>query len=83
MIDKTIETLITTCVTIIIIGGAYLVTWICVKSIWGTMKFQNPFKKRYKWICEYCGDIVKSTTQPYCKECCRIHRSNVKMHRIK
>ena len=40
---------------------------------------KNLFKKKYKWICEYCGDIVKSPIQPLCKACCHIERTNKKM----
>ena len=37
----------------------------------------------YKWICEHCGDIVKSHTQPLCKACSHIERIHAKMHKIK
>ena len=46
-------------------------------------KFKEEPIKKYKWICEYCGDIVKSSTQPFCKPCCHIERSNAKRHKIK
>ncbi len=36
----------------------------------------------YRWICEYCGVIEYAMEQPYCKKCCHIHRSNVKMIKI-
>ena len=35
-----------------------------------------------RWICEYCGDIQYCRTQPYCKPCCHVHNSNVKMIKI-
>ena len=44
---------------------------------------KNLFKKKYKWICEYCGDIIKSHTQPLCKACSHIERIHAKMHKIK
>ena len=44
---------------------------------------KNIFKKKHKWICEYCGDVVKSHKQPFCKPCCHVHRTNVKMIYIK
>ena len=36
-----------------------------------------------RWICEYCYDVIKSHTQPYCKACCHVYKGNVKMLRIK
>jgi hypothetical protein len=36
-----------------------------------------------KWICEYCADIQYSRTQPYCKPCCHIHKTNAKMIGLK
>ena len=44
---------------------------------------KNIFKKKYKWKCSDCGDILKSSEQPLCKPCCHIHRGNVKMFKIK
>ena len=41
------------------------------------------FKKKSKWICEHCADIVKSHTQPLCKACSHIERIHAKMHKIK
>ena len=43
---------------------------------------KNLFKKKYKWVCEFCGDIVKSDEQPLCKACCHIEKMNAKMHKI-
>ena len=37
----------------------------------------------YKWVCEYCGDIVYCMEQPFCKECCHVQRTDVKMIKIK
>ena len=37
----------------------------------------------YKWICEYCGRMEYDMQQPYCKECCHVHRKDVKMFKIK
>jgi len=37
----------------------------------------------YKWICEHCGGVEYCFQQPFCKECCHIHRADVKMFRIK
>jgi len=36
-----------------------------------------------RWICEYCADTVYSITQPFCKPCCHVERTNKKMLRIK
>ena len=36
-----------------------------------------------KWICEHCGRIEYATEQPYCKRCCHIQRTDVKMFKIK
>jgi len=47
------------------------------------IKYLSRLFIKYRWICEYCGDIVKSHTQPYCKPCCHIHRTNAKMIKIK
>ncbi len=41
------------------------------------------FKKKFRWICEYCGNIIKSHVQPYCKPCCHIHNGKIKMIKIK
>ena len=36
-----------------------------------------------KWICEYCGALEYDFNQPYCKRCCHIHRTDIKMIKIK
>ena len=36
-----------------------------------------------KWICEYCGRIEYCFQRPYCKECCHVQRTDVKMFKIK
>ena len=36
-----------------------------------------------KWICEHCGAIEYDFQQPYCKGCCHIQRTDVKMFKIK
>jgi len=36
-----------------------------------------------KWICEYCGAIEYAMEQPFCKECCHVQRTDVKMIKIK
>ena len=81
MIDRAIEFLLSACVTLIVVCGAYLITWMAWKSI--KENFKNCCRKRYKWICEHCGEVVKSATQPFCKPCCHIQRGNVKMLRLK
>ena len=46
----------------------------------GMIKFlKNLFKKKYKWVCSNCGDILKSSEQPYCKPCSHINRNSMKM----
>ena len=37
----------------------------------------------YKWICEYCGNIEYDVQQPFCKPCCHINRTDIKMLKIK
>ena len=81
MIDKTLEFFLSACVTLIITCGAYLITWMAIKSV--RESFKNCCKKRYKWICEHCGDVVKSSTQPFCKVCSHINRQTSKMLRLK
>ena len=44
---------------------------------------KNLFKKKYQWVCSDCGDILKSSTQPYCKPCSHIDRITKKMDKIK
>lgn len=44
---------------------------------------KNLFKKKYRWICEHCGDIAKSDTRPFCKPCSHVERKNVKMFIIR
>ena len=36
-----------------------------------------------KWICEYCGSIEYAMEQPFCKGCCHIQRTDMKMFKIK
>ena len=43
---------------------------------------KDLFKKKYKWICFDCGDILKSPIQPYCKPCSHINKSSVKMEKM-
>ena len=43
---------------------------------------QKLFKKKHKWICEYCGRIEKCVKRPYCKPCCHIEKTNKKMIKI-
>ena len=43
---------------------------------------KNIFKRKYKWKCSDCGDILKSSEQPYCKYCSHINRASVKMDKI-
>ena len=82
MIDKALETLLTAFFTLMIsIGVGVTLLW-AGKSIKQSCSKINCCK-RNRWICEYCGDIVHSTTQPYCKECCHVQRKDVKMFKIK
>ena len=81
MIYTIFEILASIClITLFISGLIFLLYW--AKEEVSDIKEFTLFKKRYKWICEHCGDIVKSKTRPYCKPCCHIHRHNVKMFKI-
>ena len=44
---------------------------------------KSLFKKKYKWKCSECGEILKSETQPFCKPCSHIDRTSKKMDKIK
>ena len=76
MINLIIDTFLTTAFTLILSIG------ICVTMLWAFRNIKEVCCSS-KWICEYCGDIVKSTTQPYCKPCSHIERSTKKMFKIK
>ncbi len=43
---------------------------------------KNLFKWKHRWICEYCGDVVRCHKRPLCKPCCHIHQGDVKMIKI-
>ena len=36
-------------------------------------------KKKVKWKCKHCGEVVLSDVQPYCKTCMHVERINIKM----
>ena len=46
-------------------------------------QIKNLFKRKYKWKCSDCGEVLKSITQPYCKPCSHIDRTSIKMDKIK
>ena len=81
MINETLDFVLTVCISIVIIGGAYLITWMCIQSF--IDNYKNCCKKKYKWKCSDCGEVLKSTTQPFCKRCSHINRASTKMDRIK
>ena len=60
-----------------------ILIFICMEGIFGIL--QKILNRLFgsKWICEYCGAIEYAHKQPYCKPCCHIHRSDIKMHWIK
>ena len=39
--------------------------------------------KKYRWVCEHCGDILICDVQPFCKACTHIERTTKKMIRLK
>ena len=40
------------------------------------------FKKKYKWKCPNCNDVLKSSEQPHCKACGHIERIDIKMEKV-
>ena len=43
---------------------------------------QNYFKRKYKWKCPNCDDVLKSSEQPHCKVCEHIERIDMKMEKV-
>ena len=83
MIDRYIEQIITTLFTLFLsIGIGVTFLW-AAKSIKHTCDSIKCCKKKYKWICEHCGEVATSDIQPYCKPCTHIERTSKKMIRIK
>ena len=79
MIDKAIETLLTVFFTLMIsIGVGVTFIW-ASKSIKETCSKSVCCKKKFRWECKKCGDVVRCNTQPYCKTCGHIERIDVKM----
>jgi len=40
------------------------------------------FKWKFKWICEYCGNIVKRRKKPQCIKCSQKLNKKVRMIKI-
>ena len=57
-------------------------TGINVLMYWCLRTLSHRMEKQYKWICEFCGEVIKSHTQPYCKPCSHIERQSKKMNKI-
>ena len=77
MIDKAIETLLTAFFTLMIsIGVGVTLLW-AGKSIKETC-----CKKKFRWKCNKCGDVISSSVQPFCKTCGHIERIDVKMEKM-
>ena len=39
-------------------------------------------KKKIRWQCPRCGDVVSSDEQPYCKTCSHVERIDIKMDKL-
>ena len=82
MIDNILESLITTLISIIVLSGAGFVLWWAGETIKRNCSNSNCCKKKNKWECKKCGDVVRCNIQPYCKTCGHIERIDVKMEKI-
>ena len=82
MLDKVVETFITIIITIGILGGTGFVFWWAGQTIKRNCSNSDCCKKKLRWECKKCGDVVSSDTQPYCKTCSHIERIDIKMEKL-
>ena len=79
MINNIVEAVTMALISIFIMSGAGFVLWWAVESAKRVCSDSSCCKKKFRWKCKKCGDVVSSDTQPFCKTCGHIERINVKM----
>ena len=74
-----LEALTAGLLSILIMSGAGFVLWWAVESIKRNCSNSDCCKKKFRWKCNKCGDVISSSVQPFCKTCGHIERIDVKM----
>ena len=82
MITNLLEAVIMAILSILIMSGAGFLLWWSIDSTKRFCSNSDCCKKKLRWECKKCGDVVSSDTQPFCKTCGHIERINVKMDRL-